>query len=336
MLASALGSGGWPVNQGFGFDREVPRDGYAWWYLDAVSADGEHALTLIAFVGSVFSPYYAWARRWAGVAGADPNQHCAFNVGLYDLTPDRRHGNVWTMTERGAGAVQRSAQHFQVGPSALQWQDNTLVATINEVAVPWPQRVKGRIRLTPSVDVSATDHSVAIDADGQHFWRPIAPTARVEVEFDHPGMQWTGHAYLDSNYGATPLETSFKKWQWSRGTLADGSTAVRYDVTLKDDRKRQLARRYAGNGAMSEMPPELATPMARTRWGIERACHSTAPSAPTVSATLESGPFYARSLIDTQWFNQPVAAVHESLSLTRFANPIVQGMLPFRMPRRSR
>ena len=87
---------------------------------------------------------------------------------------------------------------------------------------------------------------------------------------------------------------------------------------------------------MSEMPPELATPMARTRWGIERACHSTAPSAPTVSATLESGPFYARSLINTQWFNEPVAAVHESLSLTRFANPIVQGMLPFRMPRRSR
>ena len=75
------------MNQGFGFDRDVPHDGYAWWYLDAVSDNGEYALTLIAFVGSVFSPYYAWARRRAGVAGADPNQHCAFNVGLYDLTP---------------------------------------------------------------------------------------------------------------------------------------------------------------------------------------------------------------------------------------------------------
>ncbi len=42
---------------------EVARRGYAWWYIDAVSDCGSHALTIIAFVGSVFSPYYAWARR---------------------------------------------------------------------------------------------------------------------------------------------------------------------------------------------------------------------------------------------------------------------------------
>ncbi len=34
--------------------------GYAWWYVDALSDDGRHGLTLIAFIGSVFSPYYAW------------------------------------------------------------------------------------------------------------------------------------------------------------------------------------------------------------------------------------------------------------------------------------
>ena len=36
------------------------RDGYVWWYVDALSDDGRHGLTLIAFIGSVFSPYYAW------------------------------------------------------------------------------------------------------------------------------------------------------------------------------------------------------------------------------------------------------------------------------------
>ncbi len=36
-----------------------------WWYVDALSDDGRHGLTLIAFIGSVFSPYYAWARRRA-------------------------------------------------------------------------------------------------------------------------------------------------------------------------------------------------------------------------------------------------------------------------------
>ncbi len=45
------------------FDRPVVPGGYAWWYVDGISADGEDAITVIAFVGSVFSPYYAAARR---------------------------------------------------------------------------------------------------------------------------------------------------------------------------------------------------------------------------------------------------------------------------------
>ncbi|MCK7475445.1 MAG: hypothetical protein MZV49_22675 [Rhodopseudomonas palustris] len=29
-----------------------------WWYIDAISDDGTEGLTIITFVGSVFSPYY--------------------------------------------------------------------------------------------------------------------------------------------------------------------------------------------------------------------------------------------------------------------------------------
>jgi hypothetical protein len=53
---------------------------YLWWYVDALSDDGRHGLTIIAFVGSVFSPYYAWAHA-RGPALAD--DHCAINVALY-------------------------------------------------------------------------------------------------------------------------------------------------------------------------------------------------------------------------------------------------------------
>jgi carotenoid 1,2-hydratase len=318
------------------FDKLVPSNGYAWWYLDAISDDGEHALTVIAFVGSVFSPYYAWARRRQGVMGANPNEHCAINVGLYDLTPDKRHGNYWTMTERGAASVRRDAHQYRAGPSDLQWQDGELIVTLNERTAPVPRPVKGTIRLTPTVDVAAANHRVAIDGNiGQHFWQPIAPTARVQVAFSQPNMCWTGQAYLDSNFGATPLESTFREWQWTRASLADGSTAVRYDVSLLDGSRVQLARQYATNGKMSLLDPAPALPFAGTRWGIARACHNTAAVAPTVAATLESGPFYARSLVNTAWHGEPVVAVHESLSLTRFANPLVQAMLPFRMPRRA-
>jgi carotenoid 1,2-hydratase len=55
-----------------------------------MSDDGQHGITLIAFVGSVFSPYYAWAR---GRGRANPNNHCALNVAIYSKGQSR-----WAMT----------------------------------------------------------------------------------------------------------------------------------------------------------------------------------------------------------------------------------------------
>ena len=49
--------------------------------------------------------------------------------------------------------------------------------------------------------------------------------------------------------------------------------------------------------------------------------------------TLEDAPFYARSQLAGRVFGDDVQVMHESLSLDRFQMPIVQAMLPFRMPR---
>ncbi|MFX8883411.1 hypothetical protein ABTM86_19650, partial [Acinetobacter baumannii] len=81
------------------FDRPVPDNGYAWWYVDALSDDGKRGITLIAFVGSVFSPYYALARRRGR---GDPLNHCALNVAVYGN--GTKH---WAMTERRRGAIAR-------------------------------------------------------------------------------------------------------------------------------------------------------------------------------------------------------------------------------------
>ena len=81
------------------FRRGGSADGYRWWYLDALSSDARHGLTIIGFVGSVFSPYYAWARR---KGPADADNHCALNVALYGDA-----GHRWSMTERGARHVKR-------------------------------------------------------------------------------------------------------------------------------------------------------------------------------------------------------------------------------------
>ena len=49
---------------------------------------------------------------------------------------------------------------------------------------------------------------------------------------------------------------------------------------------------------------------------------------------FEDSPFYSRTLLKVETEEGSADAFHESLSLKRFRNPVVQMMLPFRMPRR--
>ena len=73
------------------FNQPVEAGGYLWWYIDGTSEDGRNALTIIVFVGSVFSPYYS--NSYKKDKKVNPEDFCAFNVALYQ--PDK---NIWTMT----------------------------------------------------------------------------------------------------------------------------------------------------------------------------------------------------------------------------------------------
>jgi carotenoid 1,2-hydratase len=299
----------------------VPPNGYAWWYIDGMSEDGRHGLTLIAFVGSVFSPYYA-RRRQRGPA--DPLDHCAVNVALY-----RQDGKRWTMTERGRASVHRSATSLAIGPSAMWWEGDALTISIDEVSAPVPSRVRGVVRVHPAAITSVVR---TLDSDGHHHWWPIAPIARVEATFEEPRLQWNGHGYLDSNFGDQPLEAGFARWDWSRACLSNGTTVL-YDVTRRDGTGLSLAIRFdaAGNALDFLKPP--ATPLPPTLWRVNRQTRADRDSAVTVVRTLEDAPFYARSIIDTQVLGERTMAMHESLSLDRFRQAWVRMLLPFRMPR---
>ena len=150
---------------------------------------------------------------------------------------------------------------------------------------------------------------------------------------DYPNLAWHGQGYLDCNRGNAPLESAFKSWQWSRARLADGSTVVLYDTQHKAGSRMQLAHRYLPTGEREIIAVPAQSALSTTGWGIARRTQSDGNVAPTIVKTLENGPFYARSLLSTELLGEKVIAVHESLSLARFANPAVQAMLPFRMPR---
>ena len=305
------------------FASPVPDDGYIWWYVDAMSDDGRHALTLIALVGSVFSPYYAHARRRGR---GDPQHHCALNVALYGAT-----GKRWSMTERGRAQLQRTTHGLCIGPSRVEWDGATLTVRIDEIGVPIPHRLRGCVRLYCD---AMNQQDFALDAAGRHRWHPLAPNARADVEFEHPRMRWSGQGYLDSNRGSEPLERAFVSWDWSRAPMRDGSAAMLYDVVPREGPRRCIAVRVGRHGDAEpfEAPPPAGLPS--TLWRVSRGTRSDAGSIARVRATLEDTPFYARSMVDVQLLGERVTAMHESLSLTRFDTRWVQTLLPFRMPRR--
>jgi carotenoid 1,2-hydratase len=301
------------------FDRPVGPKGYAWWYVDALSDDGAYGLTIIAFVGSVFSPYYAWSGR------RNPLDHCAINVALYGPRDKR-----WAMTERGRSAVAREANRLAIGRSGFVWDGSGLKIFIDEVCVPIPLRIQGTVRLEAGGLNSRHFH---LDACGLHVWRPIAPAARVTVDLSCPALSWSGDGYFDMNAGAEPLEKGFESWTWLRATLARGA-AILYDAKRRDGEALSLAMRFDKWGRYEPMEPPPVVKLPRTRWLLPRKTRSDDCIA-TASRTFEDTPFYARSLVSATLFGTHVTAMHESLSLTRVSNPIVRLMLPFRMPRSS-
>jgi carotenoid 1,2-hydratase len=305
------------------FDAPVGKDGgYAWWYVDALSDDGIHGLTMIAFIGSVFSPYYAWS-NWA-----DPLQHCAINVALYRL--DGARGR-WAMTERGAKDVSRTAVKFHVGPSSLRWEDGALIIEVDEVTIPLPSRLRGTIKVVPQV---MTASQVILSQRGNHIWHPLAPRARVTLDFDAPDLSWSGDGYFDTNRGDEPLERAFVDWHWGRAHVGDG-VRLFYDVARRDRSQSRLALNIDHNGVLIQIadPPTVALP--NTFWHIDRKAWRDEGAPITVLKTLEDTPFYARSALTTQIDGKSTTMMHESLDLNRLKNPVIRAMLPFRMPRAS-
>jgi carotenoid 1,2-hydratase len=299
------------------FDRPVKPGGYAWWYVDAISADGAQALTLIAFIGSVFSPYYAWANR---KTPAPAENFCAMNVALY-----QRRGGAWAMTERGAAKLQRSADALHIGRSALHWDGTALTAEIDERCAPLPRRLHGRITVRPRAIQPQLFH---LDAGQRHRWQPIAPDATVEVSFQTPAMSWSGEAYFDSNDGDVPLAHDFSSWHWARV-----GNKILYDVEYRDGGRQDLALDIGTDGTAKRFLAPPQHPLPPTFWRMQRALRADAGQDAQLIKTLEDAPFYARSLVATRIAGEPLTGVHESLSLRRFASPWVRALLPFRMPR---
>jgi carotenoid 1,2-hydratase len=57
-------------------------------------------------------------------------------------------------------------------------------------------------------------------------------------------------------------------------------------------------------------------------------------SAVEVKEQLEDTPFYQRAVLKSRLLGAEVESFHETLNVPRLVSPVVQAMLPWRMPRR--
>jgi carotenoid 1,2-hydratase len=235
------------------------------------------------------------------------------------------------MTERDGPKVRRDERSLEIGPSMVTWDGDAYTVHIDEVTNPFPTRIRGTVRLTPHALV---DGDFDLDAAGRHRWRPLAPCAHVDVDLHQPGLKWSGSGYLDMNSGCAPLERDFVDWSWSRAALKRG-TAILYDVTRRTGDDLSVAIRVDTSGRVEDVEPPPRAGLPSSLWRVARETRADAGKGATVTQTFEDGPFYARSLLSTHILGEHVPAVHESLSLDRFAAPWVQFLLPFKMPRRA-
>ncbi|WP_232367351.1 hydroxyneurosporene dehydrogenase [Altererythrobacter lutimaris] len=249
------------------------------------------------------------------------------NVALYG--PQAR----WAMTERERDDVRQSKDCLQIGPSNVRWAGDALEITIEErdkrLFNPFRRRVRGTVRVTPEI---VNPVAFALDPGTKHRWHCLSPRARIDVDMEEPGLSWTGSAYLDSNFGSESLEEGFRIWHWSRAHCKNGAV-VCYEGVRRDGSQFASALRFAENGEpeAEAIPAKAALP--RSGWQVERSTRSSSGRA-SIIRTWEDTPFYSRSELATELHSEPVVAVQESLDLNRFRSPVVQFMLPYRMPRK--
>ncbi len=301
------------------FGIKVPAGGYAWWYVDGISCDGKKAISVIGFIGAVFSPWYHWSGR------LDPANHCSLNVVTYG------RGGRFAMTDRRSGALIQRADKLTIGPSTMTWDGQCLTIDIDEVSS-WPlvSRIRGRLSVTPS---SYSSIALSLNVDGAHIWRPYAPSARIEVDLEAPGWRWSGNGYSDSNAGTRPLEDDFERWTWARFPTNTGALCM-YSLS-RSDGSEVSGRVITARGGDSEHKTGLSqSPLPTTKWGLRRAVGADVGTRPRQVMPLLGGPFYNRSIVQTQVDGEQITGVHETLDLRRYASPFVKGMIATRVPRK--
>jgi carotenoid 1,2-hydratase len=233
------------------------------------------------------------------------------------------------MTERTEHAIGLSPKEFNIGPSKMIWNGNSLDINFKEITIPHLNTLEGTISLIPE---NITDIEVLLKSDGTHIWRPFAPISRIKVDINQKGWNWHGNAYLDGNFGTRALEQDFSYWTWSRLPFRD-HTVTFYDAELTNGGKTNIALKFGKNGSLNTINPPPLKNIKRTNWLLRREARADEDFVPYQKKPLLDSPFYSRSELVTKINGEKTVGIHEALDMKRFTNPFIQPLLCVKIPR---
>jgi len=285
---------------------------YRWLYTDVVC--GDVTAVFIFMVGSLFSPRYSASLS----RGGRPQEYCAVNFALYRNGVRRQ----WVLSEYAGVQREDGGRTLRIGQSRLHYAETgSLSLEVNERTTPWGRPAVARLLLWPRSEKHA---ELPLDAQGAHFWQPLAPRAEARLTLPLENFEAQGHGYHDTNHGLEPLGRSVASWRWARIHRAD-ATYVDYHLPGKEGGLIQVKasenRVTVQRGGAAERLPEFST------WGLKvprqvRVGEALFPSG----RLLESAPFYARF----EGHQDDTHVLGEVADFRRFHSPFIRWMAHFR------
>lgn len=279
---------------------------YEWWYFDALSHDGQYALTCIWFLGNPFSPYYRLA---AHSQAADPISHNALFFALY--RKGRLYAYHFTRFPADEVAAGESLPlDLKIGPNRLAmaragcWTLSVRDENANG------RRLDAALTFTAPPVIPAEAASAAIDTS--HSWLPSAPHCRVSGrmilrEPHNPGAEeiaFAGTGYHDHNWGRLPFAAEIRDWHWARAALEGERAAILYHV--RRHRKERPVSHFLlfEQGQLTWHDPKPKVHLSRLRingFGMVYATRLAVQSGAfkahfEMGMRLDSAPFYVRTL----------------------------------------
>ncbi len=295
------------------FDEPIPPGGYRWWHVDAESDDGQHGITVAAFLGSSFAVRGTEDDR----SGRGAVLACLRGCG----------GPRWSMTRRGGDEIMRWPRALVIGLNTVFWSGTALSLGIDDVTAPLPGRIRGVVHVHLA---ALPDHRIPLDAPGLHRWRPFAPCARVSVAMERPACAWEGVGWADAHEGDVPLDETFLDWSRSR-TRPGGTSVVMHELRLRDGGIARAAYRVDAAGGIERCETERAAALPPTRWRLERRVPADTGAA-RIIATLADTPLYARTLAEAPLHGEQARILHETLSFERLRRGWGRLLLSMRSP----